>query len=86
MKKASAARSAQDNRANQLNPDHPAYHRSRGTAPDEARYLAAHSPLALDNLANQLNPNNPAYKAARDKCKLPSLTTLPSRPSSAKRK
>jgi hypothetical protein len=30
-----------DNRANQLNPTHPAYHLSRGASPEEASQLAA---------------------------------------------
>lgn len=33
-------KSAQDNRANQLNPKHPSFHRSRGAKPDEAQRLA----------------------------------------------
>ena len=33
-------KSARDNRANQLNPTHPAYHQSRGNGPDEAQRMA----------------------------------------------
>ncbi len=39
MTKASSKR-AIDNRANQLNPTHPAYYRSRGFAPDKAQSKA----------------------------------------------
>jgi len=34
-----------DNRANQLNPTHPAYHLSRGASPEEAEQLAAQEGL-----------------------------------------
>lgn len=62
MAKSSLSKAAQDNRANQLNPAHPAYHRSRGVPAEEAESLAAHAQPALDNHANQLNPNNDAYR------------------------
>jgi hypothetical protein len=32
---------ARDNRANQLNPTHPAYHRSRGASPEKAEDAAS---------------------------------------------
>lgn len=35
-----SSKSARDNRANQLNPRHPAYHQSRGSGPDEAQRMA----------------------------------------------
>jgi hypothetical protein len=35
-----------DNRANQLNPSHPAYHLSRGASPEEAQELASQAGLA----------------------------------------
>lgn len=57
--------SARDNRANQLNPIHPAYHRSRGLSPSEAADAAAHPKTVLDNRANQLNPNNAAFEKSR---------------------
>jgi hypothetical protein len=63
----SSEKIARDNRANQLNPHHPAYHLSRGCSPAEALDLAAHFQPALDNHGNQLNPNNPAHQAVRDK-------------------
>lgn len=56
---------AQDNRANQLNPNHPAYYQSRGVPAAEAEGRAAHSKAALDNHADQLNPDNTAYRASR---------------------
>ncbi|CAH1370706.1 unnamed protein product [Tenebrio molitor] len=48
-----------DNRANQKNPNHPAYRGgtvTRGYTSQKAY---------LDNRANQLNPNNPAYWSSR---------------------
>ena len=59
------SKAAQTNRANQLNPTHPAYHQSRGASFDEAAAAAKSSKPALDNRANQLNPNNEAYQKAR---------------------
>lgn len=61
MTKTASSNHARDNRANQLNPNHPAYHSSRGHAPGEAQRLAGHDKSALDNHANQLNPNNAEY-------------------------
>ena len=63
-----AAKAARDNRANQLNPNHAAYHRSRGTAPAAAQQQASHSKPALDNHANQLNPNSATYRSSRSGC------------------
>lgn len=77
------SKSAQDNRANQLNPTHPAYHRSRGAAPGEAQRMAGQSKPAADNRANQLNPNNDACEASRDESQ--GLTKSPE-PSSARPK
>lgn len=37
---ANTSKSARDNRANQLNPIHPAYHRSRGASSTEAQHMA----------------------------------------------
>lgn len=67
MSKTDPSKAAQDNRANQLNPTHPAYHRSRGASESEAEDQAAHSKPVLDNRANQLNPNNEAHQTSRDK-------------------
>jgi hypothetical protein len=36
-------KSSRDNRANQLNPAHPAYHQARGNSLDDARQAAASS-------------------------------------------
>ena len=58
-------KAARDNRANQLNPAHPAYHRARGLTPNQAQDQATHSQPALDNHANQLNPNNAAHQGSR---------------------
>jgi len=65
MAKRSTSKAARDNRANQLNPTHPAYYRARGVPADKAKSLAAHAKPALDNHANQLNPNNDAYEQSR---------------------
>ncbi len=46
-----SSRAAQNNRANQLNPQHPAYQSSRQGSGD--------SKPAVDNRANQLNPEHP---------------------------
>lgn len=61
----SHSKAARDNRANQLNPTHPAYHRSRGGSPEDAARSAGTSKPVLDNRSNQLNPNNAAHQAAR---------------------
>ncbi len=53
------------NRANQLNPTHPAYHRSRGASPEAAEQAASHAKATLDNRANQLNPNSDAFQRSR---------------------
>lgn len=60
-----SSKEARDNRANQLNSAHPAYHQARGASRSEAEYLASHSQAALDNHADQLNPNSAAYRASR---------------------
>lgn len=57
------SKAARDNRANQLNPTHPVYHRSRGLPPSEAARAATKA--MLDNRANQLNPNNGAQVQPR---------------------
>lgn len=41
MSNRSLPKHALDNRANQLNPSHPSYHRSRGAPPGEAQRLAS---------------------------------------------
>ncbi len=38
-----SSKSARDNRANQLNPSHPAYHQSRGVPSDQAQRIAEQS-------------------------------------------
>lgn len=66
MAKNTASKQSLDNRANQLNQQHPAYHRSRGSSPEKAEELARHEKSALDNHANQLNLQHPAYESSRD--------------------
>ena len=67
MAKNDPSKAAQDNRANQLNPTHPAYHRSRGASESEAIEQAGHSKPVLDNHANQLNPTSEAHQTSRGK-------------------
>ncbi len=66
MSKTDPSKAAQDNRANQLNPTHPTYHRSRGASESSAVEQVGQSKPALDNRANQLNPNNEAHQPSRD--------------------
>jgi hypothetical protein len=73
---------ARDNRANQLNPAHPAYHLSRGATSREAEFLAAHYKATLDNRAKQLDPINDINGAARKPGKRPKRDTR-STPSNA---
>ena len=61
MGKSNRSKAAQDNRANQLNPEHSAYHRARGTSKEAASKEARSSKTCLDNRSNQLNPNNPKH-------------------------
>ncbi|HHH29735.1 MAG TPA: hypothetical protein ENK57_15510 [Polyangiaceae bacterium] len=75
MAKKSLSKHARDNRANQLNPAHPAYHRSRGVSAELAESLATHVQPALDNHANQLNPNSDAYQASRGMSRRPSSSS-----------
>lgn len=79
-----SSKSARDNRANQLNASHPAYHQSRGVSSDGAQRIAEQSKPALDNHANQLNPNNAATKATAGEPKASSSAS--SNPSSAQPK
>jgi hypothetical protein len=67
MSKNNPSKAAQDNRANQLNPTHPTYHRSRGASEGEAVDQAAHSKPVLDNRAEQLNPTSEVHQASRGK-------------------
>lgn len=54
----SKMKAALDNRANQLNPQHPAYHRARGLSGGQAVKAAQHEPTKIDNRADQLNPKS----------------------------
>jgi hypothetical protein len=58
MAKQPLSKRARDNRANQLNPAHPEYYRSRGASASEAADAPAYAKATLDNRASQLNPNN----------------------------
>jgi len=54
-----SSRAAQNNRANQLNPQHPAYQSSRqGSGASQA---------AIDNRANQLNPEHVPTKSPQSR-------------------
>ena len=67
MPKSNPSKAARDNRANQLNPTHPAYHQSRGASVSDAADKAAHSKPVLDNRANQLNPTSEVHRTSRGK-------------------
>lgn len=73
-----SSKSARDNRANQLNPNDPAFGQSRGVRSDERQRAAGPSKAALDNRANPLNPNNAAYVASRSGSKAPPISSNPS--------
>ena len=72
-----SSKSGRDNRANQLNPNHPAYHQSRGASPSEAQRVAEHSKSARDNRANQLNPNSATDQAPPGEPEGSSTPSLP---------
>lgn len=59
------SKAARDNRANQLNPTHPAYHRSRGASPGAARRNAGVSKPASDSRSRQPNPKVAGHRASR---------------------
>lgn len=69
---------ARDNRANQLNPNHPAFYQSRGVSPDEAQRKAERTRPALGNRANQFNPNSAVYVASRAEPKASASSSNPS--------
>jgi hypothetical protein len=54
----SKSRASNNNRANQMNPNNPAYHGSRQGS--------GNSKPAVDNRANQMNPNHAPTKPAPD--------------------
>lgn len=54
---------ALDNRANQLNPQHPVYDSSRAATPPGPS--EAQTQAGLTNRANQLNPSHAAYYQSR---------------------
>lgn len=78
----SRSKAARDNRANQLNPTHPAYHRSRGASQAEAKRSARTSKSVKDNRSRQLNPKDAVYRSSRGDGAESSSTS--SNPSSAK--
>jgi predicted DNA-binding protein (MmcQ/YjbR family) len=51
----SAPKQARDNRANQLNPEHPAYYLSRGHSIEVALEYAVNSKSLRDNRSRQLH-------------------------------
>ncbi len=67
---------ARDNRANQLNPTHPAFHQSRAVSADQAQAMAE---LARDNCTNELKPNNTANISSPAKLKA-SSALVPGKP------
>jgi hypothetical protein len=64
MAKKSLSKGARDNRANQINPKHPVYHRARGMTARQAEVQTAHPKPAVDNHANQLNRNDGTYPSS----------------------
>jgi len=56
-----------DNRSNQLNPQHQAYHRARGRTEGAALKAAQHEPSRIKNRAIQLNPNNGLFGGDSEK-------------------
>jgi hypothetical protein len=52
MSRKSPPQAAQDNRANQLNPVHPAFHRARGGSMSSAEAAAALARAAAEKRAN----------------------------------
>lgn len=52
------SKAARDNRAEQLNPTHPAYYRSRGADQADAARSAVTSKPVRDNRSRQLNPKS----------------------------
>lgn len=77
--KSPASKCALDNRANQLNPCHPAYHLSRGASVPEAQARAAQSKPVLNNRSRQLNPSHPEYHRTRQSGPLSELAPSPSK-------
>ncbi|PIE66025.1 MAG: hypothetical protein CSA24_01105 [Deltaproteobacteria bacterium] len=77
----SRSKAARDNRANQLNPTHPAYHRSRGASQAEANHSAGTSKPVNDNRSRQLNPKDAVYRMTRgDGAESSSASSNPSSP------
>lgn len=60
-------KAATDNRANQMNPNNPAYVSSRGGDSGSGSISGGggYDKAAMDNHANQLNPNNPEFGGGR---------------------
>ncbi|GAB3647327.1 hypothetical protein GCM10028813_09580 [Ramlibacter alkalitolerans] len=61
------SKSARDNRANQLNPLHPAYYLSRGKSPAEAQRRARESTFAVTSQVPQVVPDVSAHSAPSGK-------------------
>lgn len=73
-----SSKSARDNRANQLNPIHPAYHQSRGSGPDEAQRMAELNNPTRDNRPDQLNSEDAVHAASPGESKASSTSSNPS--------
>jgi hypothetical protein len=73
-----SSKAARDNRANQLNPAHSAFHQARGNSPASAQLMVEQSKPVLDNRANQLNPNNAVHAASKGELKASSETSTAS--------
>ena len=65
MAKRPLSKGAREIRTDQLNPAHPAYHRSRGVAAEKVESLSTHAQPALENYANQSNPSGDALEQSR---------------------
>lgn len=76
-----SSNSARDNRANQLNPKHPAYHQSRGASAGEAQRMAEHGKPTPGNHASPPDAHD-ANEASRGEA--PASPTRSSNPSSVK--
>jgi hypothetical protein len=63
MSKQSLPKAARDNRANQLNPNHPAYHQSRGASPSQATDAVK---TAVGDQASPVEPSSGEAPEATD--------------------
>ncbi|GEM_PF-2388588 len=66
-KESASSKAARDNRANQLNPTHKAYHQARGASEITAPQAVIGTEVVRNNRANQKNPNNDLWWDLDDK-------------------